>query len=155
MLTSYFKALVARFKAVRHIVGLVGQCLIAESVVVPGSAPTALLFEECVTADQGLNYVALIPSQLAVTQMFLHSGLKYLYKIIPQPGHYEFRGTCLRYKQRVMLFGSRLPLEVPMLQPIEVPRHHPDPWARSRTASAVAQFSRHVGRLILGKVKIR
>jgi 2-polyprenyl-3-methyl-5-hydroxy-6-metoxy-1,4-benzoquinol methylase len=138
------------FRALRNIAKLVGQFIIVESVVHPDKRPIAVLADECDEADQGLNHVALIPSESALMRMFMHSGLEYLYRVRPQPEFDEFRGTLLRKKQRTMLVGSRTPLEVTILQPVRVTGERYDPWERSRVITSALRLVRGVLRPLRG-----
>jgi tRNA (mo5U34)-methyltransferase len=130
------------FRAVRNIVSMIGQYAILESVVHADSRSTAILFDECREVDQGLNYISLVPSESTLVRMFTASGLDHLYRVSPQPDFHDFHGTLLRKKQRIMLVGSRKPIELSNLQPVEVAREHVDPWERSGVLTTMARLAR-------------
>lgn len=51
------------FLAVRHLAALTGSVLLIESVVAPRHDPVTVLYEEPVAANQGLRYIALVPTE--------------------------------------------------------------------------------------------
>lgn len=95
------------FQAIRNLHALTRQVLLIETIVTPQDRPVATLVDESQGEDQGLNYVALIPSESCFIKMLYRAGFKSVYKVLDLPKHEEFQETCTRKQRRVMLIASK------------------------------------------------
>jgi len=116
------------FVAVRNIAALTGKVLIVESVVAPLRTPAAVLYQEDEDIDQGLNYVAFIPSESWLVKVLYLAGLEHVYRPVELPDHSEFRGTAAKRRRRTVLVASRRPLELESLLPAAQPRIRKHIW---------------------------
>jgi len=116
------------FAAIRNVAALTGKVLILESVVAPFRQPAAVLYQEDEDIDQGLNYVALIPSESWLIKTLYLAGLEHVYRPVRLPDHSEFRGTAAKRRRRTMLVASRDPLRLTSLRPAAQPRIRKHIW---------------------------
>jgi SAM-dependent methyltransferase len=98
------------FLAIRNIVAVTGKVLVLESVVVPYEEPLAVLYEEDKDADQGLAYIALIPSEPLLVKALHVAGMSHVYRVVPPPDHPDFRFRVGKKRRRTVLAASRAPL---------------------------------------------
>jgi SAM-dependent methyltransferase len=109
-------------RALRNIAALTGRVLILETVIAPTTAPAAVLYEEDPGADQGMNYIALIPSEPWLVKCLYCCGLQYVYRSRARPRHEDFHASVIRRRRRTLLVASRSALDLPMLQQVPEPR---------------------------------
>jgi len=134
------------FRAIRNLYALTGKVLIVESMCVPDESSLLYLLDEGKLEDQGLNYVALYPSEGCLIKMFWRAGFPFVYRFRDLPDHEQFRDTSSRKRSRTMLVGSQLKLEIPALVPAREPGNRFDPWAApSLGERAMAFLSRPWG----------
>ncbi len=96
------------FRAVRHLHRLTKRILLLESMIVPSLEPSALLYDEPFgQKDQGLNYIAFIPSEACLIRMLYQSGFTKVYKPVSLPAHPDFRDTGYRHRMRTVLVACR------------------------------------------------
>jgi 2-polyprenyl-3-methyl-5-hydroxy-6-metoxy-1,4-benzoquinol methylase len=62
------------FSAIRNLYALTRQALIIESMIAPNELPIARLLNECEGRDQGVRYVAFIPSESCLVKMLYLAG---------------------------------------------------------------------------------
>ena len=117
------------FSAVRNLAALTGRMLFIESMLVPDSIPSARLVFEGDGEDQGLNHVALIPSESCLVNMLFSSGFRYVFRTRSLPMHEQFRKTSTELKRRAMLLASKIPVCDPNLEPV-IQFMPSDPWRR-------------------------
>src|SRR5438067_8834216 len=84
--------------AIRNLATLTGDVLLAESVCAPGAAPAAVLYEEDDDIDQGLNYVALIPTEALLVKALYRCGFAHVYRPLVWPDHEYFRATVAKHR---------------------------------------------------------
>lgn len=94
------------FKAIRNLHNLTGKILIAESMISPDEKPTTSIVDEGRAENQGLNYVALIPSESGLVKMLYHSGFSFIYKVTLIPDHPDFKKSILIEKRRTVLLAA-------------------------------------------------
>jgi FkbM family methyltransferase len=104
------------FRAVRNLEALTGSILMVESMVAPGHTSSAVLVDERPTEDQGLNYMALIPSETALVKMLYRAGFSYVYRVVQLPDHPEFQETGDFHRRRTVLVASRDSLDSSLLK---------------------------------------
>lgn len=104
------------FLALRHFHSLTKSILLIESIVVPSQAPIARLVNEHQGKDQGLQYVAFIPTESCLIRMLYHVGFSYVYRSSTFPHHEEFRTTFFTKRRRTFLIASKQKLSSSQLQ---------------------------------------
>ncbi len=104
------------FRAIRNLFQLTNKLLIVSTMIAPGRTPTAILSEEWESINQGLNYIALIPTETCFIKMLYKSGFPYAYKCITLPAHQDFRASLLVKRLRTVLIASHVKLHHPVLK---------------------------------------
>ena len=111
--------------AIRNIAALTGKVLVMESVIVPSDMPMARLYEEDTDVDQGLTYVALIPSESFFVKALYLAGMNHVYRALPLPDHPDFRFHAAKKRRRTLLVASRAPIRASLERIAEPPtRQH-------------------------------
>lgn len=135
------------FRVVRNLCALTKQILIIESMVCPGLEPIARLVHESPGKDQGLHYVALIPSEACLVRMLFHAGFTEVYATTALPDDEDFRESATRHRRRTMLVVSKAPLRSALLRPLPRPRPDRDDIWQKRTVIALQRMGRRLGEL--------
>ncbi len=117
------------FRVIRNLFALTGKVLVIESMCVPDESSLLYLLDEGKLEDQGLNYVALYPSEGCLIKMMWRAGFPFVYRFRALPDHEQFRDTADRKRSRTMLVGSQIRLEIPALVLAKEPGNLLDPWA--------------------------
>jgi SAM-dependent methyltransferase len=130
------------FRAIRNLFALTGKLLIIESMCVPDESSLLYLMDEGKLEDQGLNYVALYPSEGCLIKMMWRAGFPFVYRFRNLPDFEQFRDTPGRKRSRTMLVGSQVKLEVPALVPAEEPGNLFDPWSAPSLGEKAMMFLR-------------
>jgi tRNA (mo5U34)-methyltransferase len=118
------------FLAVRNLCAATEGLLVLESVCIPASTPSAILYEEDHDIDQGLNYIALIPSESWLVKALYASGFRYVYRPASLPQHHDFKASILKRRRRTILIGSWTPIEHAGVQYVPEPAIHKYLWDR-------------------------
>lgn len=116
------------FAAIRNLHALTGHLLVVESMCIPHANAVFELRDENCGEDQGLNYVALYPSESALIKLLYQSGFSFVYRFDPMPDQSDFHETRDSHQARTMLAASRVQLTDTFLQAAPEPRNSPDPW---------------------------
>jgi len=130
------------FRAIRNLFGLTGKVLIVESMCVPDESSLLYLLDEGKLEDQGLNYVALYPSEGCLIKMIWRAGFPFVYRFRDLPDHDQFRDTPGRKRSRTMLVGSQKKMELPALVPAAEPGNLFDPWSTPSLGKRATSFLR-------------
>lgn len=109
------------FRAVRNLAALTGEVLLVETRVAPYRSDVALLYHENRQVDQGLGYVAMIPSTSCLAKMMYSAGFPFVYKIKVLPDHEQFRGSPIRRPMRTMFLAAKGEMRSPVLEVIPEP----------------------------------
>jgi SAM-dependent methyltransferase len=119
------------FKAVRNLAAITGKTLLIESMVVPGEGTVAILADESTQINQGVTFLALIPSEPCLIKMLYQAGFSHVYTTT-QPADYEdFRETEHYLRRRITLAASREALHSPILTLAPEPRQEVMPiWQK-------------------------
>jgi len=104
------------FRAVRNLFEFTKQHLIIESRFVPSKLPISILYEEVKSEDQGLDFIALIPSISCLVKMLYKSGFENVYRTIELPDHPDFKRGIFRMQARVCLVASKSDLNLRQLE---------------------------------------
>lgn len=114
--------------AVRHLYGMTGKLLLAESVIFPGNEPTMALIDEELHEDQGLNHIAFYPTEACLVKMLYRAGFGSVYKLRNQPAHPDYKTTLHSRRVRTVLAASHQPLNSRLLSRVQEPRSPIRPW---------------------------
>jgi len=127
------------FLAIRHLHAMTRRLLLVEAVVFPGEAPVLGLVDESDKEDQGLNHVALYPTEACLVRMLYRTGFSFVYRFSPLPSHpgYRVRGGLPRV--RTMLAASFEPLASSALEGV---REHAVEMEPSNSVSVAANMHR-------------
>jgi FkbM family methyltransferase len=135
------------FRAVRNLAALTGSVLMIESMVAPGSNPSAVLVDEPLTEDQGLNYVALIVSEPALIKMLFRAGFAEVYRVVPLPDHPEFQEAGGFHRRRTVLVASHVKLNSPLLKRVSEPHQiEAQVWGKPFSIGGLARFQKRAAR---------
>ena len=139
-------------RALRNLVALTGKVLLIETVIAPFKSQMAVLCEEPKLANQGVNYVACVPTESWFIKSLYRVGFPLVYRTKALPGHRDFRSNLIRKRRRTILFASRVRLEHPVLRPAsEPPATNPHLWDRR----GLSPFLKHEGlRALLRSVRM-
>jgi hypothetical protein len=115
------------FRAIRNLAALTRRILLIETRVAPFRTPSALFVDEDEgQQDQGIHYVAMIPSETAFLKMLYDAGFTHVYRTIDLPNHEQFRSSLVRKRMRVIFVAGKEELRSPRLKPV------PRPWKTNR-----------------------
>jgi len=101
------------FSAIRNIAAVTQKICIAESIICPNDSTVTVLTEECPGQDQGVSYVAQIPSESWLVKVFYNAGFSHVYKKSFLPAHEDFRSSLFKAKKRTVLIASKESLCIP------------------------------------------
>ena len=131
------------FRAIRNLHALTKQFAVIESMVMPHQSPVAALIDEVSGEDQGLAYVAFVPSESCLVKMLYRAGFAAVYKPVRMPEHEDFRASLACRRRRTVLVASKSEIASPALVPL-VEQHLVDLWKKkwANAASRVVRFIR-------------
>jgi SAM-dependent methyltransferase len=110
------------FLAIRNLSALTRNVLIVESIVASTHDPVAWLVDEGEGEDQGLQYIALIPSEKSIVKMLYRAGFSQVYRVTALPDHEDFRDRLFQKRRRTIIVASNLSVDSPLLQLVPEPR---------------------------------
>jgi len=120
-------------RAIRNLYSLTKKVLIVESLITPQRLPVAVLMDEHQGEDQGLNYVAFVPSESCLIKLLYRAGFPEVYRLLVLPDHEDFREAFFYKRRRTILVASKVKLQSFLLEWIpEPPWERPDLWLRAR-----------------------
>ena len=97
------------FQAIRHLYALSDPYLLIETMIAPDRSAISLLYEESPSNNQGLNYMAWMPTESGFVKMLYQAGFEGVYRSTPLPDHEQFRPSLLRRKARTVFLAMRRP----------------------------------------------
>ena len=105
------------FKAIRNLYSVTGKYMLIETRISPHKDPLMIMLDEFgKTEDQGLDYLAFIPSKSSLVRMLYQAGFNYVYESLILPTHSEFRRSFTNRARRTMLIASKEILELKDLE---------------------------------------
>lgn len=120
------------FKAVRNLEGLCTKIAVVETVVAPVKDQSAVLYEEPVVGNQGLTYIAAIPSERWLLKSLYRAGFPLAYRVKQFPDHPDFKSSLFKKRMRTVMLASRCELDSQLLESTREPkRTNPFLWDRS------------------------
>jgi FkbM family methyltransferase len=125
------------FAAIRNLFALTKQVAIVEGMCLPGNQPGFGVLDEGPTEDQGLQYVALYPTESGLIKLLYRSGYSFVYRLTVQPDHKDYHSSLTRNKARTFLVASTQRLSNKMLNLTAEPLTHLDPWEVRRGLGAL------------------
>jgi SAM-dependent methyltransferase len=124
------------FRAIRNLEALTQKILLVETVIAPYRSQAAILYEEEKTQNQGIDYIALIPSESWMLKCLYKVGFPFVYQTKVRPDHKDFRETLWRRRRRAVLVASKVELDLPILrlapEPAPTAQYLWDRWGLSR-----------------------
>lgn len=139
------------FRAIRNLSLLTKKFLIIESMVAPFEKPIAVFVDETHTADQALNYVALVPSENGFVKMLYKAGFVSVFKAQELPEHEEFKESMSYKRRRGIFIGSKLDVSIPNFMKL-TESTAPDLW-KKKFGQEAQRFIRILKRSIRLKVQ--
>lgn len=97
------------FQAIRNLFALSDKYLIIETMVVPSRSSVAVLFEESRADNQGLRYLAWIPTESGFVKMLYQAGFGGVYYPTRLPDHEQFNRSLTRRKARTIFLVTKGP----------------------------------------------
>jgi len=131
------------FRAVRNLESVTGHVLVGETRIAPARRPILMLYEEGRTEDQGLTYIALIPTESCLVKMLYAAGFGFVYVTTKRPNHPEFRSHVFTARRRTCFVASRTALELSALRLAPNPDYHVNLWRRA-LLRPIAETARRV-----------
>ena len=120
------------FRIVRGLFEITDGCLVIESLVAPGDAPSAMLMNEPEGEDKALRGVAFVPTESCLVKMCYRAGFGQVYGTTYPLDNAYFRDTPFRRRQRTVLVAANR--SVPSSRDLVlIPEPHttrPDLWQR-------------------------
>lgn len=117
------------FRAIRNLSSLAKKFLIIESMVAPLKQPAAVLVDETPSADQSLNFVALVPSEKGLIKMLYKAGFVSVFRALQLPEHKDFKESISCKRRRGIFIASKLDVSIAnFVKLIEPPA--PDVWQK-------------------------
>jgi SAM-dependent methyltransferase len=140
------------FRAARNLRALAGSVLLLESMCIPGDRAAFELRDECRGEDQGLDFVALYPTESALVKMLYRAGFGGVHALRPMPDHPDFRSSRDSHRRRTLLVASAAALDFDFLAPLPEPPTSADPWTRewARLRRAPRRLAGSVKKRIFG-----
>jgi hypothetical protein len=93
---------------------LTEKALLIETQVYPVNALGFGIVQEPPYEDQGLNSLALVPSEAGLIKILYQIGFPYVYTFRALPDHGDFVETWLDKQKRVFVMAAHQPLAVPI-----------------------------------------
>jgi SAM-dependent methyltransferase len=141
------------FAAIRNLFAMTGRIAILEGMCIPGDEPMLAIRDEGPTEDQGLQHVALYPTENGLIKLLYRSGYPHVFRFQKVPEHSDYSASSLKKKVRTILVAATVPLSSRMLLPASEPITEPDPWMIRNSPAAVAMRGRdalmRIGRFAL------
>lgn len=131
------------FRAIRNFAAVTEHLLIGETRIAPSRRPMLMLSDEGRTEDQGLTYIALVPTESCLVKMLYAAGFAFVYRTLKQPNHPDFRGHLLTARRRTCFVASRTALRLPTLLLAPNPDYHVNLWRRA-LLRPIAETARRV-----------
>jgi SAM-dependent methyltransferase len=123
------------FRALRNLEAVTGQILLIETVIAPFRSQVTVLYEEERAENQGVNFVADIPSEMWFIKALYKVGFPFVYRASRLPDHRDFHSTFFRRRRRTVLAAAKAELQTPFLHQLAEPpptnRHLWDPGGLS------------------------
>jgi SAM-dependent methyltransferase len=110
------------FAAVRNLAAVSSNVLLIESVCAPGREVAAYMYEERQGLDQGINYIALIPTEAWLIKALYAAGFSFVYRTSRPPEHIDFRSRVGKKRRRIVLVASKREVISPLLVLAHEPR---------------------------------
>jgi 2-polyprenyl-3-methyl-5-hydroxy-6-metoxy-1,4-benzoquinol methylase len=119
------------FRAMRNLEALTRKVLVMESVIAPFRSQSTVLFEEIQRENQGVNYIADIPSESWFIKSLYRVGYPSVYKTSVLPDYEDFHAGLLRRRRRTILLAAKNEIQSPILRLAPEPRRRVNLWYRA------------------------
>ena len=104
------------FLAMRNLREITGKVLLVESVCAPGADAITVMYQEDEDVDQGVNYVAMVPTEAWLINAMYVSGFGCVCRPLRMPDHPDFRPSPAKFRRRTILVASHSPIDVAGLE---------------------------------------
>lgn len=101
--------------ALRNLGAVAARVMLIETQLIPDEGPLLRLVEEGASETQGLDHLALVPSQATLVRLLYLFGWNFVYLVPGQPDHWQFHETRRHHKLRSVFVTAREPLAIPHL----------------------------------------
>jgi SAM-dependent methyltransferase len=132
--------------AIRNLHALTGHVLLIESMVIPDNFLEFGLVMESTSDDQGIRYMAVVPSERSLIKTLYQVGFPYVYSFRYLPDHDDFRKTRLIKRRRTCLLAAHKPIS--LRQCVLAPNPEPIQYWRRPIASNLYRLQLYVLRLL-------
>jgi FkbM family methyltransferase len=95
------------FQTIRNLYALADPYLLIETMIAPGRSAVSVLYEESQSNNQGLNYIAWMPTESGFVKMLYQAGFEGVYRSTPLPDHEQFRHSLLRRRSRTVFLAMK------------------------------------------------
>jgi len=120
------------FKALRNLESLTAKVSLLETVIAPAKEQATILYEEPSGANQGLNYIATIPSEAWFLKSLYRVGFPYVFRSKLLPNHPDFHSGLFKKRMRTVLLAAKSPLNFQFFEPASEPEPtNPYLWDRA------------------------
>ena len=106
-------------RAIRKLQAATSKVLLLESMCIHAQEPRLELMDEATHNNQGLNYLAMYPSEPALVKMLHRSGFSFVYGFRTLPNNEFYRTSKWRVRMRTMMLASRIELQCENLVPLQ------------------------------------
>jgi len=95
------------FQAIRNLFALTDQYLLIETMIAPYRATASVLYEEPQSDNQGLRYLAWMPTESGFVKMLYQAGFEGVYHTTHLPEHEQFHSSLTRRKVRTVFLAVK------------------------------------------------
>ena len=129
--------------ALRNLHSLTSNVLLIETMILPGEQPLLGLVEEMKTEDQGMQYIALLPSEPMLIKLLYQVGFPCVYRCRQMPDHSDFQQTRSQHRRRTIIIAAKTPLRLPFCELAPEPSAGVN-WARPSFRSLLGRQKRRL-----------
>jgi len=118
--------------ALRNLEALSSKVLLLETVIAPLRTQSTIFYEEPRSQNQGINYIAAIPSEVWFLKSLYRVGFPFVFRARVLPNHRDFHSGLIKKRMRTFLVAAKVELELPILSAATEPkRTNPYLWDRA------------------------
>jgi SAM-dependent methyltransferase len=106
-------------RALRKLQAVTSKVMLLDSMCIHAREPRLELMDEYTLDNQGLNYLAMYPSEPALVKMLRRSGFAFVYGFETLPDNEYYRASKWRMRTRTMMLAARVELHCENLVSLE------------------------------------
>ena len=107
--------------ALRNLHSLTNNVLLIETMALPGKARMLGIVEENKTEDQGMHFIALVPSESMLIKLLYQTGFPFVYRSYLMPNHADFQQTRTQYRRRTIIIAAKTPIHLSFCELVAEP----------------------------------